>query len=184
MATSATDEAPPHIKEIVEFFTSSLKDVSEKNQGGFYIRVMQSFIDNFTNHSELNYEEELGKFEHWRRALFVFASRGNKVLSDELQNIFADSNFKVVTDEISKHIESHTRHVILKLCSDLVDVINSLRILTPMDRSFMTTLNLQKMVLNPDAKGGRRTKRHKRSGHKRSGHKRSGNKKKCMSRRR
>jgi len=104
-----------------------------------------------------------------------------------------------ILDKAATYVEHHNASDLLNLCSHLLE--QGIPILTALHQiqekngqEFIEHLNLKSLLSSDEYyvwkqfKGGRRTRRHKRSGHKRSGHKRSDKKKHCgkkrMSRRR
>jgi len=168
--------------------------------GKFYIDVMQSFIDECKKGFKYDMDCEL-KLNQLKRLIIKLKSLNsvNEIFEYAFSGTVsilvgdAGTSFKVIADKITDPFDPEKPEPITnvktlhEMCDDftthVIPILSHISTMSksPMGRSFIKTLHLQHVIseaeaqkLKMGARGGRRTRRHKkRSGHKRSG-KRSG----------
>jgi hypothetical protein len=171
--------------------------------GKFYIDVMQSFIDECKKGFKYDMDCEL-KLNQLKRLIIKLKSLNsvNEIFEHAFSGTVsilvgdAGTSFKVIADKITDPFDPEKPEPITnvktlhEMCDDftthVIPILSHISTMSksPMGRSFIKTLHLQHVIseaeaqkLKMGARGGRRTRRHKRSGHKkRSGNKRSGHK--------
>jgi len=170
--------------------------------GKFYIDVMQSFIDECKKGFKYDMDCEL-KLNQLKRLIEKLKSL--KSVNDIFEYAFsgtvsilvgdAGTSFKVIADKITDPFDPEKPEPITNvktlhdMCDDftnhVIPILSRISTMSesPMGRSFIKTLHLQHVIseaeaqkLKMGARGGRRTRRHKRSGHKKRSGKRSGHK--------
>jgi hypothetical protein len=173
--------------------------------GKFYIDVMQSFID-YCCKKDFEYdmgcaEWKLIELTHLIKKLKSFKNVTD-IFSDTVSILVGDAgpNFKVVADKITDPFDPDKSEPITnvktlhEMCDDftthVIPILSHISTISksPMGRSFIKTLHLQHVIseaeaqkLKMGARGGRRTRRHKkRSAHKKRSGKRSAHHKRSV----